>query len=99
VLSCIVTERRRDMGIRMALGADRQSVLSMVLRQGLSLSAIGVVVGLGVAFAMNRVLSSLLFGVKPADPVTTISVVATIICGVALLACYVPARSATRVDR
>jgi putative ABC transport system permease protein len=97
VLSYMVTERRREIGIRMALGADRQSVLRMVLRQGLGLAGIGVVAGLAVAFAMNRVLASLLFGVKPSDPLT-IGAVVTIIAGVALLACYVPARSATRVD-
>jgi ABC-type antimicrobial peptide transport system permease subunit len=81
----------------MALGADRSSVLRMVLSQGLRLTLIGVVIGLAAAFGMNRVLASLLFGVKPSDP-TTIAVVVTLIGAVALVACYLPARFATRVD-
>jgi len=97
VLSYMVTERRREIGIRMALGADRASVMRMVLSQGLRLTLVGVVVGLAGAFAMNRVLASLLFGVRPSDPVTIGAVVA-IISGVALVACYLPARVATRVD-
>ena len=97
VLSYMVTERRREIGIRMALGADRGSVLRMVLRQGLTLTAIGVAGGLAVALAMNRVLSSLLFGVRPSDPATMGAVVA-LIASVALVACYLPARLATRVD-
>jgi putative ABC transport system permease protein len=97
VLAYMVAERRREIGIRMALGADRSSVVGMVLRQGLSLAGVGIVAGLVVAFAMNRVLASLLFGVRPSDPLT-IAAVMTIIGTVALVACYVPARSATRVD-
>ena len=97
VLSYMVTERRREIGIRMAVGADRASVLRMVLSQGLRLTAIGVVVGLAPAFEMNRVLGSLLFGVKPSDPVT-IAVVVTLIGAAALVACYLPARVAIRVD-
>jgi putative ABC transport system permease protein len=68
-----------------------------VLSQGLRLTLIGVVIGLAAAFGMNRVLASLLFGVKPSDP-TTIAVVVTLIGAVALVACYLPARFATRVD-
>jgi len=97
VLSYMVTERRREIGIRMALGADRGSVLRMILRQGLHLTVVGVIAGLTMAFAMNRVLASLLFGVKPTDPITVGGVI-TLITAVALLACYLPARSATRVD-
>jgi predicted permease len=97
VLSYMVTERRREIGIRMALGADRASVMRMVLSQGLRLTLLGVLVGLSAAFAMNRVLASLLFGVRPTDPATIAAVVA-IIGGVALVACYLPARIATRVD-
>ena len=97
VLSYMVTERRREIGIRMALGADRGSVMRMVLSQGLRLTLIGVVAGLAAAFAMNRVLASLLFGVRPSDPATIASVV-TLIGAVALVACYIPARVATRVD-
>ena len=97
VLSYMVTERRREIGIRMALGADRGSVMRMVLSQGWRLTLIGVVAGLAAAFAMNRVLASLLFGVRPSDPATIASVV-TLIGAVALVACYIPARVATRVD-
>jgi len=97
VLSYMVTERRREIGIRMALGADRASVLRMVLRQGLVLTVLGIAGGLAVAFAMNRVLASLLFGVRPSDPATMAAVVA-LITTVAFVACYLPARLATRVD-
>ena len=78
VLSYMVTERRREIGIRMALGADRASVLRMVLSQGLRLTLVGVAAGLAAAFAMNRVLASLLFGVRPSDPATIGAVVALI---------------------
>jgi predicted permease len=97
VLAYLVTERRREIGIRMALGADRASVLQMILSQGLRLTTAGIVCGLIVAFAMNRALASLLFGVTPSDP-TTIAAVVALISGVALVACYAPAYSATRVD-
>jgi predicted permease len=97
VLSYMVTERRREIGIRMALGADRASVLRMVLRQGLVLTVVGIAGGLAVAFAMNRMLASLLFGVRPSDPATMGAVVA-LIAMVAFVACYLPARLATRVD-
>ena len=97
VLSYMVTERRREIGIRMALGADRSSVLQMVLGQGLRLTVAGVTIGLAVAFAVNRLLASLLFGVAPFDP-TTMAVVVGLMAAVALVACYLPAHGATRVD-
>jgi putative ABC transport system permease protein len=97
VLSYMVTERRREIGIRMALGADRGSVMRMVLGQGLRLTFAGVAAGLAAALAMNRVLASLLFGVRPTDLATIASVVA-LIGTVALVACYLPARLATRID-
>src|SRR5689334_9669938 len=97
VLSYMVTERRREIGIRMALGADRASVLRMVLGQGLRLTLFGILAGLTAAFALNRLIASLLFGVKPTDP-ATIGGVVLLITTVALIACYLPARGATRVD-
>jgi predicted permease len=97
VLSYLVTERRREIGIRMALGADRASLLRMVLSQGLWLTLLGILAGLAAALAMSRALASLLFGVTPTDPLTIAAVVA-LISGVALVACYLPARNATQVD-
>jgi putative ABC transport system permease protein len=97
VLSYMVAERRREIGIRMALGADQGSVLGQVMKQGLMLTSIGIVIGLGGAFAMNRVIASLLFGVQPTDPATMAAVVATITL-VAAIACWLPAWRASRVD-
>lgn len=97
VLSYMVAERRREIGIRMALGADQTSVLSNVMKQGLTLTSIGIVVGLAGAFALNRLISSLLFGVQPTDTTTLVGVVATITL-VAAVACLLPAWRASRVD-
>jgi putative ABC transport system permease protein len=97
VLSYLVTERQREIGIRMALGADRSNVLSLVLRQGLSTTAIGLAIGVVGALGLTRLATSLLFEVKPTDP-ATFAAVAGVIAVVALLACVVPARRATRVD-
>ena len=97
ILSYIVMERRREIGIRMALGADRGSVLRMVLRQGLTLTGIGLLAGIAASFLVNRALASLLFNVRPNDPVT-LAGVTSLIAVVAVCACLIPARSATRVD-
>jgi predicted permease len=97
ILSYIVTERRQEIGIRMALGADRNSVLALVLRQGLLLTAIGLLAGFAASFLLNRALASLLFNVQPNDP-ATLAAVGSIIAVVAFFACFVPARHATRVD-
>jgi putative ABC transport system permease protein len=97
MLSYSVTERTREMGIRMALGAQRSSVLRLVIRQGLQLAAVGVVLGLIGAWGLTRLMTTLLFGVTPTDSVTLVAVVATLAL-VALIACYVPARRATKVD-
>jgi len=97
VLSYMVAERRREIGIRMALGAAQTSVLREVMTQGLTLTGVGVAAGLIGAFALNRLITSLLFGVQPTDPITVVSVVATITL-VAAVACWLPAWRASRVD-
>jgi predicted permease len=97
VLSYMVAERRREIGIRMALGADQGTVLGAVMKQGLVLTTIGIAVGLAGAFALNRLIASLLFGVQPTDPITIAGVVATITL-VAALACWLPAWRASRLD-
>jgi predicted permease len=97
VLSFMVAERRREIGIRMALGADQGVVLGQVMKQGLLLTTIGIVAGLGGAFALNRLIASLLFGVQPTDMTTIVAVVATITL-VAAVACLLPAWRASRVD-
>jgi putative ABC transport system permease protein len=97
ILSYIVMERRREIGIRMALGADRRSVLRMVLRQGLMLTGIGLTAGMTASFLVNRALASLLFNIRPNDP-ATLAGVAGLIGLVALCACLIPALGATRVD-
>jgi len=97
MLSYSVTERTREMGIRMALGAQRGSVLRLVIKQGLRLATIGVVIGLIGAWSLTRLMASLLFGITPTDSVTLIAVVVTLAL-VALAACYLPARRATKVD-
>jgi putative ABC transport system permease protein len=97
VISFSVNERTREIGIRMALGANRGDVLRMVLGQGMRVSAIGIVAGLGIAFAVTRLLRTLLFEVSATDP-GTFALVVALLTLVALLACYLPARRATRVD-
>jgi putative ABC transport system permease protein len=97
VLSYMVAERRREIGIRMALGADRSSVLAQVMTQGLLLTGIGVVAGLAGAVGLNRLIASLLFGVRPTDATTLAAVIATITL-VAAVACWLPAWRASRLD-
>ena len=97
VISYAVSLRTRELGIRMALGAARNDVLQMVLRQGLKLAAFGLAVGLAASLVLTRFLTSLLFAVKPADAVTTVAVVVTLTV-VAGVANYLPARRASRVD-
>jgi predicted permease len=97
VLANMVAERRREIGIRMALGANRSRVLGDVMTHGLSLTAIGLVAGLAGAFGLTRLMASLLFGVRPIDPLTIATVVGTIAL-VAALACGLPAWRASRVD-
>ena len=97
VVSSIVSERRREIGIRMALGANRSSVLAGVMREGLLLTTIGVVCGLAGALGLNRLIASLLFGVRPTDTPTVAGVAATMII-VAAVACLLPAWRASRLD-
>jgi putative ABC transport system permease protein len=97
VLSGSVSERMREIGVRSALGASRRSILTLVVRQGLSLTAIGVALGIGGAFAASQAIISLMFGVSRVDPVTYGGVVALLV-GVSLLACWIPAWRAARVD-
>lgn len=97
VLSGTVTERHRELGVRAALGATSGNQIAMVLRQGMTLTGIGVVVGLGAALASSRVLSSMLYSVSPLDP-ATYGVVTVALLLVALLACWLPARRASRTS-
>jgi predicted permease len=97
VISYSVTQRTQEIGVRMALGADRQRVLALVVGQGMRLAAIGAGIGCVAAYGVARLLSSELFGVNAGDPETFLGV-AILLAAVALLACYLPARRATRVD-
>jgi putative ABC transport system permease protein len=97
VMAYTVSQRTREIGIRIALGATQGAILRWVLTQGLRMTMVGVGVGLVVAFAMTRLLRGMLFGVAPTDPVTFVGF-AALLAVVAMLACYMPARRATRVD-
>jgi predicted permease len=97
VMAYTVSQRTREMGVRIALGAGPGNVLRMVLNQGLRLALIGVGLGLAASLALTRLMNGLLFGVKPSDPETFVLVTATLLA-VALAACWIPARRATRVD-
>ncbi|MPY88906.1 MAG: FtsX-like permease family protein [Luteitalea sp.] len=97
VLAYMVAERRREIGIRLALGADRSTVLADVMKRGLQLTIVGIVIGLAGAFGLNRLMASLLFGVQPTDPTTLVAVTLTITL-VAAVACWLPAWRASRLD-
>jgi predicted permease len=97
ILSYSVTERTKEIGIHMALGATRGSVLGMILGQGMRLTIVGLVSGLVASFGLTRLLQAQLFNVKPTDP-ATLTVVAGFIAVISFVACYVPAQRATRVD-
>ena len=97
VIAYAVTQRTREIGIRMALGAQKRDVLRLVFRQGLALSSIGVMTGIGCSLAVTRLMKSLLYNVSATDP-ATLGIISLLLTVVALIACYVPARRAMKVD-
>jgi putative ABC transport system permease protein len=97
VISYSVMQRTQEIGIRMALGADRRKVFAMILGQGARLAGLGISIGLVAALGLTRIMASFLFGVRPTDPLT-FAAVSLLLVGIALLACYLPARRATQVD-
>ena len=97
VMSYVVAGRTREIGVRMALGAQFRHVRQLILRQGMILATIGLVIGLGIVFVLARFLTSMLYGVSPNDPIT-FTAITFILAAVALLACYIPARRAAHVD-
>jgi putative ABC transport system permease protein len=97
VMALTVSQRTHEIGIRMALGASASSVLRLVLRQGLTLVFVGLALGVAGAFALTRMMSTLLFAVEPTDPLTWLAV-ALALAAVAALACFAPARRATSID-
>src|SRR5208282_5415421 len=97
LISFLVNRRRHEIGIRMALGAERRDVLRLVLSEGLRLAGIGIVVGCCISLGVTRLMSGLLYGVRPRDPITFATSSAVVIL-IALVASYIPARRAMRVD-
>jgi predicted permease len=97
VLAYFVVQHTQEIGVRMALGAQRSNILALVLKQGMALTLLGVVIGLAIAFAITRLMASLLYGISTTDPLTY-GVIVLLLTTVAFFACYLPARRATKVD-
>jgi putative ABC transport system permease protein len=97
VINYSVTQRTHEIGIRLALGAQRRDVFKLVVGQGLLLALLGIVIGSAGAFSLTRLLTGLLYGVSPTDAETFV-IISLLLTAVALLACYIPARRATKVD-
>ena len=97
VISYSVEQRTHEIGIRAALGASKGDLVRLILRSGMAMAGVGLVLGFGGAFGLTRLLTNLLFGVGERDPMT-LGAVAALLASVALLACYIPARRATKVD-
>src|SRR6185437_1295921 len=97
LMAYTVSQRTHEIGVRVAVGAQRHDVLSLVVREGAKLAFIGIAIGIAAAFVLTRLMASLLFAVKPTDP-ATFAGVAMLLAVVALAACYIPARRATRID-
>jgi putative ABC transport system permease protein len=97
VMAHSVSQRTHEIGVRLALGAERRDVLRLMLRRGMGVTMIGVAIGLAVAFGLTRLMSTLLYGVSASDP-ATFAGVAILLFAIALVACHIPARRAMRVD-
>jgi putative ABC transport system permease protein len=97
VISYLIGERTHEIGIRMALGAQRKDVLTLVLSEGVRLTLLGAAIGIAAALGLTRLMANLLYGVSATDPLT-FTAVPIVLLGVAMLACYIPARRAMRVD-